>query len=131
MEGDAVVHIRIQIVRLIVADDHIAGLAQRRKNRVGKAAVEIAGESDFPRPGLARQRWRHGMNRNRDGWHAPGLAFQQDRFDRVVIRPEPAMDASSSSGLAEMQVAWDHRPIARFGNQIRSIQMAVAVDDQA
>jgi hypothetical protein len=52
MERNAVVHLRIQSVWLIIPDNYVAGPAQRSEHRVGKAAVEIAGESDFPGLGL-------------------------------------------------------------------------------
>ena len=42
MEWDAVVHLRIQIVGLIIPDNHVAGRAQRGEHRVGEAAVQMA-----------------------------------------------------------------------------------------
>ncbi len=131
MEWDAVVHLWIQTVWLIISDNHVAGPTQRSEHRVGKAAVEMAGESDFPGPWFAGKRSRHGMNGNSDGLHASRLAFQQDRFDRIVIRMEPALDSGRFGCLAEMQIARDHRPVAYFRYKIRSVEMAVAVDDKA
>ena len=131
MEWDAVVHLRIQIVWLIISHNHVAGLTQRSEHRVGKAAVEMAGESDLPGPWFAGKRCRHGVNGNRDGLHASCLAFQQDRFDRIVIGMEPAFDAGRFGCLAQMQIARDHRPIAYFRYKIRSVEMAVAVDHKA
>src|ERR1019366_304489 len=96
MEWNAVVHRWIQIVWLIISDNHVAGPTQRSEYRVGKAAVEMAGKSDFPGSWFAGKRSRHGMNGNRDRLHASGLAFYQDRFDRVVIGMEPAFDAGRS-----------------------------------
>ena len=48
VEWNAVVHVRIQSVWLIIPDNYVAGQAQRNEHWVGKAAVEMAGESDFP-----------------------------------------------------------------------------------
>src|ERR1035438_2664141 len=77
VERNAVVHLRIQIVWLIVPHHDVAGQAQGGKHRVGKAAVEMAGESDLPGSRFARKRSRHGMNGNRDRLDASRLAFQQ------------------------------------------------------
>ena len=131
MEWNAVVHRWIQIVWLIISDNHVARPTQRSEYRVGKAAVEMAGKSDFPGSWFAGKRSRHGMNGNRDRLHACGLAFYQDRFDRIAIGMEPALDAGRFSCLAEMQFARDHRPVAYFRYKIQSVDMAVAVDDKA
>ena len=96
MKWNAVVHLRIQIVGLVVPDNHVAGTPQRSEHRVGKAAVKMAGESDFPGSWFAGKRSRHGMNGNRDGLHASRLAFQQDR-----LRPRRDTDGTSvRCGLA-------------------------------
>ena len=42
MEWDAVVHLWIQTVWLIISDNHVAGPTQRSEHWVGKAAVEMA-----------------------------------------------------------------------------------------
>ena len=42
MEWNAVVHIRLQGIRLIVPDEDIAGPAQGSEQRVGQATVEMA-----------------------------------------------------------------------------------------
>jgi len=49
--------------------------------------------------------------------------FQQDRFDRIVIRVEPAFDAVRSGCLVEMQVAGDHRPVAYLRDEVRGVEM--------
>ena len=131
MEWNAVVQFRIQIIWLIVPHSYVARPAQGSQHCVGKAAVEMAGEGNLPGSWLAGERRRHGMNRNRDGWRASRLAFQQDRFDRIVIGVEPAFDAGRSGCLVEMQVAGDHRPVAYLRYEVRSVEMAVAVDHQA
>ena len=127
----AVVDLRIQIIRLIVPNSHIAWLAQGCKHGVGKPPVQMAGESDLPGSRFVRERRRHGVNRNRDRWHASRFALQKNGFDGVVIGREPALDAGRPGCLAEMQVAGNRGPIAYFRNQVRGIQMAVAIDYQA
>lgn len=53
MEWNAVVHLRVQIVWLIIPHTYVAGPAQGSEHRAGKAAVKMAGESDLPGPWFA------------------------------------------------------------------------------
>jgi hypothetical protein len=66
MKRNAIVHLRIQIVGLIVPHNHVAGPPQGGEHGIGKAAIEMAGESDLPWSRFACKRSRHGMNGNRD-----------------------------------------------------------------
>src|ERR1019366_4631386 len=90
MEWNAVVHRWIQIVWLIISDNHVAGPTQRSEYRVGKAAVEMAGKSDFPGSWFAGKRSRHGMNGNRDS-----IARLWPRVLPRPIRPRRDRDGTS------------------------------------
>jgi hypothetical protein len=71
------------------------------------------------------------MNGNYDRLDSPCLAIQQNRLNRVVIRMKPACDANSFVSLAEVQVARDHCAVASLRDEVRKIELAVAVDHKA
>ena len=96
MKWNSIIHLRIQIVGLVVPDNYVAWPSQGSEHRIDKSAIKMAGESDLPGSSFAGKVSSHGMNGNRDGLHASRLAFQQGRFDRVVIRVKPAFDARRS-----------------------------------
>lgn len=131
MEWNAVVCFRIHIVRLIVAHNDVARSAQSGKHRLGKAAVDMAGNRNMPGSWFTGKHSRHGMNGNHDRLQAPCLAIQQNRLNRVVIGMKPACDADPSVCLAEVQVARDHCAVAYLRDEVRKIELAVAVDHKA
>ena len=128
MEWNAVVCFRIHIVRLIVAHNDVARSAQSGKHRLSKAAVAMAGDRDMPWSWFSGKHGRHGMNGNHDRRYSSCLAIQQDRLNCVVIWMKPACDADSSVCLAEVQVARDHCAVAYLRDEVRKVELAVAVD---
>ena len=131
MEWNAVICFRIHIVRLIIAHKDVARSAQSGKHRLSKAAVDMAGDRNMPWPWYTGKHSRHRMNGNHNRLDSPCLAILQDRLNRIVIWMKPACDTDFSVSLAEMQVARDHCAVAYLRDEVRKIELAVAVDHKA
>jgi hypothetical protein len=133
MEGDAVVDGRLHRIRLIVSHLDVVYIirpAQDIHNWLHQAAILMTRECDLPGPVAPRKIVSHGMNRERDGRRSTRSALIKNGFDRRVVRLEPAFNALRSGGRREVQVAGNHGAVAAFGNEIRRIQVTIAIDHQ-
>lgn len=125
VKRDGVIDRWIQIVRLIIADCDIALTPQIIEHRLREGSVSMAGDCDLPGadvPGKAR---RHGMDGEGE------LALLDDGLDRCVVRFEPLVDTRLPVYRGQIAISWNERAVADFWNQVRGVQLAIAIDHQA
>jgi len=118
-------------IRLVIADQETALLAQQSEQAVGQAAVAIVEKRRMPGPRLPFEHRREAVQRDQRCGPAGLPPARELGLDALVIGLEDRLGARFFLRVAQADIAGNDGILADFGNGACRVERPVAVDHQS